>query len=56
MKTFTKQDVRDVTTVDDGVMLALWRQGLDTLAIAKQMQLAEWQVANRLWHIREVLR
>lgn len=52
MKTFTKQDVRSITTVDEGVMLALWQQGLDTAAIAKQMQLFEWQVFNRLLHLR----
>lgn len=56
VKTFTMQSIRDITVVDEGVMLALWRQGLDTTAIAKQLQLVEWQVYNRLLHIREAAR
>lgn len=45
--------VREVTTVDEGVILALWRQGLDTLAIARHLHLTEAQVYNRLWHLRQ---
>ena len=40
----------------DGIILALWRQGCDTLAIAKHMHLTEFQVHNRLLHIREAAR
>lgn len=42
-----------ITLVDDGLIMALWKQGLDTVDIAKQLRLYEWQVANRLLHLRE---
>ncbi|WP_197433597.1 hypothetical protein [Bradyrhizobium sp. CCH5-F6] len=45
-----------LTDVDDGLIVALWKQGLDTYAIAKQLHVFEWQVANRLFHIREANR
>lgn len=38
--------------VVDGLILALWRKKLDTFDIAKQLHLREYQVANRLMHIR----
>lgn len=45
-----------LTDVDDALIAALWKQGLDTYAIAKQLHVFEWQVANRLFHIREASR
>lgn len=42
-----------LTEVDDALIAALWKQGLDTYAIAKQLHVFEWQVANRLLHIRD---
>ena len=36
----------------DGIILALWHQGIDTLDIAKHMHLPEFQIHNRLLHIR----
>lgn len=45
-----------LTDVDDGLIAALWKQGLDTHSIAKQLHVHEWQVANRLLHIREAMR
>lgn len=56
MKTFTKQDVPAISTTDEGLMLALWKSGYDTAAIAGKLHLLEWQVANRLWHLREAHR
>lgn len=38
--------------VIDGMILALWRQKLDTYAIAKQLNLREHDVANKLWRLR----
>lgn len=45
-----------MTDVDDALIAALWKQKLDTYAIAKQLHVYEWQVANRLFHIREAMR
>jgi hypothetical protein len=45
-----------VTLVDDGLIMALWKQGLDTVDIAAQLRLHEHQVANRLLHLREAAR
>jgi hypothetical protein len=36
----------------DGMILALWRQKIDTFDIAKQLHLREHQVANRLLRLR----
>lgn len=47
------QQLPDISPVADGVILALWKQGLDTLGIAKHIHCPEFQVANRLLHIRE---
>jgi hypothetical protein len=44
--------VPDLDYIADGVILALWRQYIDTLQIAKHMNIPEWQVHNRLLHIR----
>lgn len=48
------QQLSEVGPVAAGVILALWQQGLDTVAIAKHVRLAEHQVYNRLLHIRQV--
>jgi predicted transcriptional regulator len=40
---------RDITITDKGVMLALWRQRLDTLDIARKLNLWESQVYNYLF-------
>ena len=48
-----RQALEAMTDVDDALIAALWKQGLDTYAIAKQLHVHEWQVANRLFHIRE---
>ncbi|WP_316227858.1 hypothetical protein [Bradyrhizobium sp. SZCCHNR3015] len=45
-----------VSVVDDGLILALWRQKLDTVDIAKHLGRNEWEVANRLLHLREQAR
>jgi DNA-binding CsgD family transcriptional regulator len=50
MKPF--QHKPDVTLTHDGVMLLLWKSGLDTFEIAKRIGLHESQVANRLWKLR----
>lgn len=42
----------EVTLTHDGVMLLLWKSGLDTFEIAKRIGLHESQVANRLWKLR----
>ena len=44
---------REVEPEDNRVMLDLWRQGMDTLEIAKRIRLREWQVANQLPIVRE---
>ena len=44
----------DVTMIHDGVILALWKEKMDTFEIAKKLGLRESQVANRLRFIREI--
>lgn len=51
-----RQYAEAVTLVDDGLIIALWKQGLDTVDIAAQLRLHEHQVANRLLHLREAAR
>ncbi|MCK1541426.1 hypothetical protein IVB12_05395 [Bradyrhizobium sp. 179] len=51
-----RQHAQEMTLVDDGLILALWKQGLDTYDVAKRLGLHEWQVANRLLHLRETMR
>lgn len=46
------EHVPQITVVDDGMIMMLWNQSLDTCEIAKRLQLKEWQVANRLLHLR----
>lgn len=53
MKRAMVRDLREMTPVDEGLILALWRQGLDTLSIARHLHLTESQVYNRLWHLRQ---
>lgn len=38
--------------VVDGLILALWRQGLDTYEIASKLWFREHEVANKLWRLR----
>lgn len=56
MKEQRQHAAEPITLVDDGLIMALWKQGLDTFDIAKQLHLHEWQVANRLQHLREAAR
>jgi hypothetical protein len=50
------QQLPDVGPIAEGVILALWKQGLDTLSIAKHLQAPEWQIYNRVFHVREAAR
>jgi hypothetical protein len=50
------QSTGATTDVDDGLILALWKQGIDTLDIARRLGVHESEVANRLFHIREAAR
>lgn len=54
-RTTNLPDPRPILATDiiiDGMILALWRQKLDTYDIAKQLHLREHEVANKLWHLR----
>lgn len=42
---------QEVITLD-GVILFMWRQGKDTLDIARRLGLHESVIANRLWKLR----
>lgn len=42
----------EVTLTHDGMIVFLWKSGLDTFEIAKRIGLHEHQVANRLWKLR----
>lgn len=42
----------EVTLTHDGMIVFLWKSGLDTFEIAKRIGLHEYQVANRLWKLR----
>lgn len=35
------------------MILPLWRQGYDTLVIANTLCLPEYEIANRLWKLRQ---
>lgn len=48
-----REDIAPIDLLTEGVILALWRQGCDTVEIARQTHLREWQVFNRLLHLRE---
>lgn len=41
-----------VTVTHDGMIVFLWKAGLDTFEISKRLGLHEAQVANRLWQLR----
>lgn len=41
-----------VTLAHDGLIVFLWKSGLDTLEIARRVGLHESQVANHLWKLR----
>jgi hypothetical protein len=56
MTAFQKQSTEEVTVIDDGLIMMLWKQSLDTCEIAKRLHLKEWQVANRLRQLREAAR
>ena len=42
----------DLSAEDDATILALWRLKLNTYEIATKLKRPEWQIANRLMHIR----
>jgi len=44
--------LRLVEPYDNTAMLELWRQGFDTLDVARRLGLKEWQVANQLPIVR----
>jgi hypothetical protein len=48
-----KPHLSEVTVTHDGVIMFLWKSGLDTLDIAKRTGLHESQVCSRLWKLRE---
>lgn len=50
------QHLPDLTVTHDGLIWMLWKQGKDTYEIATRLGLKEFQVANRLPHIRETMR
>lgn len=50
------QSIREMSPADDAGMLRLWRDGHDTIVIAEKLNLQEWQVYNRLLHVREAAR
>lgn len=35
------------------MILPLWRQGYDTLTIAQTLAIPEYEIANRLWKLRQ---
>jgi hypothetical protein len=48
------EDTPPIDLVKEGMIVALWqRVGLDTYDIAVKLGLREWQVHNRLLHLRE---
>jgi hypothetical protein len=42
----------DLSIEDDGMILSLWKLKLDTFEIATRLKRPEWQIANRLLHLR----
>lgn len=51
MIAFDRED-SDRDDARDHAILQLWKHKLDTVDIAKRLNLKEWQVANRLLHLR----
>jgi hypothetical protein len=45
------QQLPDVSLLEDGVIMALWGQGIDTVAIARHLGRPEFQIYNRLWDL-----
>jgi len=52
-RTAKREDLQPVDIVKEGLIVALWRSGLDTMDIAKKTGLREHQVYNKLLHLRE---
>ena len=50
------QKLPDVTPVEEGLILALWQKGYDTVSIAAHLRKAEFQIYNRLFHILQNLK
>lgn len=44
--------IPDITLAHDGMILFLWKSGLDTYEIGKRVGLHESHIANRLWKLR----
>ncbi len=42
-----------VSRQQECMILPLWRQGYDTLTIAQTLSLPEYEIANRLWKLRQ---
>jgi len=42
----------DLSVADDGLIHLLWKLKLDTFEIATRLKRPEWQIANRLLHLR----
>lgn len=43
----------DLSMTDDATILALWKLRLNTQEIAVKLARPEWQIANRLLHLRD---
>ena len=43
----------DLSVTDDIAILTFWKLKFDTLEIATKLKRPEWQIANRLLHLRE---
>lgn len=57
MKAYQVEHAPEVTVVDDGLIMMLWKKHKkNTCEIARILRLKEHQVANRLLHLREVAR
>lgn len=44
---------RETDFTHDGAIAALWKLGVDSYDIGKQLHLPEWQVVRRLAQLRE---
>ena len=44
----------DLSVTDDIAILTFWKLKYDTQDIARKLRRPEWQIANRLLHLREV--
>ena len=53
---YLNRNIVKADAMTDGLMLALWKQGLDTYAIAKRLRIEEHQVANELPRLRKTIR